>query len=157
MWRRMKAARVVDSTSLQWFTLHWFSVIMELGVFSMDYLGKSLYLSKGARAIGKKALCTGINVIEDVENNIDKRKRSKPVQGIARKSKKKKTEKKICSLMNGSGYKVSAKTLQFPLDLDTHIATRTLLHKRRRLNKRKSSKSSLRKKSKKSTKKKKKI
>jgi len=51
--------------------------------------------------------------------------------------------------MSGLGYKVSLKTLQFPLGLDTHIATRTLLHKSRRLNKRKSSKSSVRKKSKK--------
>jgi len=27
------------------------------------------YLNKGARAVGKEALCAGINIIEDVENN----------------------------------------------------------------------------------------
>jgi len=118
------------------------------------------YLGKGARAIGKEALRAGINVIEDVENNTPLKEAMKTRFRESRGNLKRKAEEKISSLMRGSGYKVSAKTpgLQFPLgNLDTRIATRTsLLRKRRRSDKRKSSKNSARKKSKKSTKTKKK-
>jgi len=121
------------------------------------------YLGRGARAIGKEALRAGINVIEDVENNTPMKEAMKTRFRESRGNLKRKAEEKISSLMRGSGYKVSAKTpgLQFPLgNLDTRIATRTsLLRKRRQSVKRKSSKNSVRKKSKKSTrtKKKKKI
>jgi len=116
------------------------------------------YLGKGARAIGKEALRAGINVIEDVENNTPLKEAMKTRFRESRGNLKRKAEEKISSLMRGSGYKVSAKTpgLQFPLgNLDTRIATRTsLLRKRRRSDKRKSSKNSVRRKKSTKTKKK---
>jgi len=99
-------------------------------------------------------------VIEDVENNTPLKEAMKTRFRELRGNLKRKAEEKINSLMRGSGYKISAKTpgLQFPLgNLDTRIATRTSLHrKRRRSDKRKSSKSNVRRKSKISTKTKKK-
>jgi len=61
------------------------------------------YLGKGACAIGKEALCAGINVIEDVENNTPLKKAMKTRFRHSRGNLKRKTEEKISSLMRGSG------------------------------------------------------
>jgi len=69
----MKAGRVVGFHEERISLVH--PTLVQRGHGIGSFLGGlfrkiPLYLSKGARAIGKKALCTGINVIEDVENNI---------------------------------------------------------------------------------------
>jgi len=51
------------------------------------------YLNKGARAIGKEAIRAGINVIEDVENNISL-KRAKKRFRESRGNLKRKAERK---------------------------------------------------------------
>lgn len=117
------------------------------------------YLSKGVRTVGKEALRAGINVMEDVENNIPFKDAVKSRFKESSGNLKRKAREKITSLMKGSGYKVSAKTaaLQFPFfSHERHIAIRK---RPRRQNKKKSSSknSSLRRKiaKKKATKKKK--
>jgi hypothetical protein len=116
------------------------------------------FLSRGVRAIGKEALRAGINVMEDVENNTPLKVAVRNRLVESRDNLKRKAKEKIKSMMEGSGYKVSAKTraLQFPLgSLDTRIAKRTPL--RKRAVKRKSPKSGARRKSGKKSAKKKKI
>jgi hypothetical protein len=116
------------------------------------------FISRGARAVGKEALRAGINVMEDVENKTPLREAVRNRFVESRNNLKRKAKEKIKNLMEGSGYKVSAKTrsLQFPfVGLDTRIAKRATLRKRSRSDKRKSKKSGVRKKgAKKSTKKK---
>lgn len=93
------------------------------------------YLTKGMRAVGKEALRTGINVIEDVENNTPLKVALRNRFEESRGNLKRKAEEKISSLMKGSGYKLSAKTSQpqFPFSiLDSHLATKSASRKRRR-------------------------
>lgn len=105
------------------------------------------YLTKGVRAVGKEALRTGINVIEDVENNTPFKVALGNRLKESRGNLKRKAEEKINSLMKGSGYKLPAKTsvLQFPFDnLNSRFATKPR-KRRRQTAKKKSSKSSTRK------------
>jgi len=101
--------------------------------------------------LNKEALCAGINVIEDIENNKSLKEAVKSRLAKSQGNLKRKAKAKISSLMRGAGYKIFAKStaLQFPSgDQDRRTAHR----KRRRkmpMVKRKSSRSTIEKKSKK--------
>jgi len=97
------------------------------------------FLHRGARAVSKEALRAGINVIEDVENDVPLKEALKSRFKESRTNLKRKAKEKITNLMTGSGYKVDAKipALQFPFSPhDSRLVTR----KRRRRSQRRGSK-----------------
>ncbi|KAL6431937.1 hypothetical protein ACFW04_007394 [Cataglyphis niger] len=92
------------------------------------------YLSKGVRAVGKEALRAGVNIIDDIENNMPFKVAVEHRFEESRDNLKRKAKDKINSLIKGSGYKTDAKmhVAQFPfVGLDTRIAKSTGSRKRR--------------------------
>jgi len=86
-----------------------------IGSFLSGLFRKIPYLNEDTHTVGKEALRTGINIIEDVENNKPLKVAVKSQFAESRGTQKRKPKEKISSLMKGSGYKISAKsaTLQF--------------------------------------------
>ncbi|KAL6418948.1 hypothetical protein ACFW04_014159 [Cataglyphis niger] len=100
------------------------------------------YLSRGVRAVGKEALRAGVNIIDDVENNMPF-KVAKHRFEESRNNLKRKAKEKISSLMKVLGYKTDAEmhVAQFPfVGLDTSIAKSAGSRKHRAARKKNSSK-----------------
>ena len=101
------------------------------------------YLTSGLRAAGKEALRAGVNIIEDVENNMPLKVAAEHRFEQSRDNLKRKAREKLSSLMKGSGYKSDAKihAAQFPFGgLNTRIVKSAATTSRKR---RKRSKKSL--------------
>lgn len=67
------------------------------------------YLSIAARTVGKEALHTGVNIIDDVENNIPFKVAAIQRFKESRNNLKRKATEQISSLIKGSGYKPNTK------------------------------------------------
>lgn len=67
------------------------------------------YLSSALRTVGKEALRSGANIIEDIESNMPLKVAAKHRFEETRENLKRKAKEKISSLMKGSGYKAFAK------------------------------------------------
>ncbi|KAL6416473.1 hypothetical protein ACFW04_013422 [Cataglyphis niger] len=101
------------------------------------------YLNRGIRVVEKEALRAGVNIIDDVENNMPFKVAAKHRFEESRNNLKRKAKEKISSLMKGTGYKTDAKmhVAQFPfVGLDTSIAKSTGSRKYRAACKKNSSK-----------------
>lgn len=93
------------------------------------------YLIKGARAVGKEALRAGVNVFNDVANDTPLKSAVRTRLRESHGNLKKQAAESVSKLMNGSGYKVSAKIkkAQFPLEgLAGYIAATSSSRKRRK-------------------------
>ena len=97
------------------------------------------FLTKGVRAVGKEALKTGVNILDDISENRATFKESlhNRLNESGRNLKRKAVEK-IHDIMEGSGYKTHAlkKTVQYPWSNSAvHIRSTTPRRKSRKRSK----------------------